>query len=310
MKICLAGEGAQGATYMNSFQSIEQVEVVSLAGGLEKDTADFARNWNIPHYALDLETCLKQPGVEAVFLTTPSQLHAEQVKLALAMGKHVLVEIPMALNLRDAEELVELEEKTGLTCMVAHTRHYSRVMREVHRRVSEGELHLHHLIFQTYFFRRENLNRFGKPRTWTDDLLWHHGCHTIDVVHWLLQDPDIEVWGQCGPHHPVLDIPMDISIGMKSRHGSIVTASLSFNNHGPIELIQRYIGEEETLRLEQRNLVDSEGNIIIEDDFAESFVVQNREFLDAIDQGRKPETNFSNCLPVMRILDRIKSTLE
>ena len=34
---------------------------------------------------------------------------------------------------------------------------------------------------QTYFFRRTNMNALGKPRSWTDHLLWHHACHTVDL---------------------------------------------------------------------------------------------------------------------------------
>ena len=79
-----------------------------------------------------------------------------------------------------------------------------------------------------YFFRRRNVNRFGKPRTWPDDLLWHQACHMIDFIYWLFDEPDMQVWGQAGPNHPELDIPMDISIGMRSRQGCVVTAGMSF----------------------------------------------------------------------------------
>ena len=121
MKICLAGEGAQGLTHMQALQSIGDVEIVSLAGGIEADAAAFAKQWNIPHVSLDLEECLRQPGVEAVILTTPNHLHASQATLALNMGKHVLVELPMGLSLEDSQRLADLEERTGLVCMVCHT---------------------------------------------------------------------------------------------------------------------------------------------------------------------------------------------
>ena len=100
--ICLAGEGAQGVTHFNALQTLGgRMEVVSVAGGVAADTAAFAAERGIVHHSLDFEECLAQPGVEAVILGTPNQLHAEQAELALQRGKHVLIEIPMALTLAD-----------------------------------------------------------------------------------------------------------------------------------------------------------------------------------------------------------------
>lgn len=308
MKICLAGEGAQGLTHMEALRKIEGIEVVSLAGGLGADAEEFARKWEIPHWSLDLEECLSQPGVEAVVLTTPNQLHAAQVEQALDRGKHVLVELPMGLNLEESRRVAQLEEKTGLVCMVCHTLRYSPAHREVYRRVKEGRLHLHHLVFQTYFFRRQNVNRFGKPRTWTDELLWHQACHMADFVHWLFEEPQIAAWGQAGPPHPRLGIPMDLTIGMRSKQGCLVSSVLSFNNHGPLDITYRFIGEEESLRLEKGKLVDHEGREIpVEGDAAQ---IQDREFFSAIKEGRRPLTSCASCLPVMEILDRIQQCMD
>ena len=135
MKICLAGEGAQGLTHMEALRHIEDIEVVTLAGGIEADTAEFAQKWNIPHYSMDLEECLQRDGVEAVILTTPNHLHAPQTELALQMGKHVLVEIPMGMTLEESARVAALEEETGLVCMVGHTKRYTASNREVRRMV-------------------------------------------------------------------------------------------------------------------------------------------------------------------------------
>jgi 2-hydroxy-4-carboxymuconate semialdehyde hemiacetal dehydrogenase len=310
VKICLAGEGAQGLTHMQALQSIPGIEVATLAGGVEADTAAFAEQWNIPFWSLDLEACLAPDDVAAVILTTPSQVHAAQCELALNKGKHVLVEIPIALNLNDALRLVELEATTGLTCMVAHTRRYSRAPQEIYRQLRAGELHLHHIVSETYFFRRTNENRFGKARTWVDDLLWHHGCHMVDLVYWLLQDPDMHVWGQVGPDHSELGVPMDLTIGMRDQHGTIATAALSFNNHGPIDISTRFIGEQASFQIKGRGLIDHEGNEIASDDYADAFVQQNLEFFTAIAERREPLSSFKACLPTMSLLDKIQRTID
>jgi 2-hydroxy-4-carboxymuconate semialdehyde hemiacetal dehydrogenase len=309
MKICLAGEGAQGLTHAQALRGIEGIELVSLAGGIAADARAFAGEWNIPHWSLDLEECLNRSGVEAVILTTPNQLHCAQVELALGMGKHVLVEIPMGLTLEEARRVVELEEKTGLVCMVCHTQRYSNAFREVHRRVRSGALALHHLVQQTYFFRRQNENRFGKPRTWVDDLLWHQACHLVDMACWLLDDPRMEAWGQAGPLHPRLGIPMDLTIGLKARSGCLVTSAQSFNNHGPIQGHYRFIGEQTTLLIDKGKLMDYQGNEIPVQS-GDSVQDQDREFFAAIRAGRQALTSCSACLPVMETLDRIQRAID
>jgi 2-hydroxy-4-carboxymuconate semialdehyde hemiacetal dehydrogenase len=308
MKICLAGEGAQGFTHIEALRKIEGVEVVTLAGGIAADAEEFAHKWQIPHWSLDLEECLRQPGVEAVILTTPNQVHCAQTELALNLGKHVLVEIPMGLNLAEAERVAALEEKTGLVCMVCHSLRYSPAHREVYRRVREGGLQLHHLISLVYFFRRENINRFGKPRTWTDDLLWHQGCHMVDFVSWLWGGEGIEVWAQAGPPHPRLKVPMDLTVGMRSAQGPIASLIYSFNNHGPLDISYRFIGEEESLLIEKGKLLDHEGRVVpLEGDGTE---LQDREFFAAIAEGRAPLTSCQACLPTMQFLDRMQHCID
>ena len=309
MKICMAGEGAQGLTHMQALQQIPAVEVATLAGGIEADAAEFAAEWKIPHYSLDLEECLAQDGVEAVILTTPNQVHADQTELALNMGKHVLVEIPMGLNLEESQRIATLEEKTGLVCMVCHTLRYMPCNREIHRMVQSGELHLHHIVQHTYFFRRENTNRFGKPRTWTDDLLWHQACHAIDFIYWLFGEAEMKAWAQAGPDHEKLGIPMDISIGMRSSSGCLVTSGMSFNNHGPIAGDYRFIGEENTYLMASGTLQDWQGNPVALP-AADSCVEQDREFFDAIARGRQPLTSCAACLPTMGLLDRIQKSID
>ena len=200
--------------------------MVSLAGGIAADAEAFAREHGIGHVSTDLEECLDRPGVEAAVITSPNQLHCEQAVAALERGLHVLLELPMGLSLAESRRVVEAEERSGKVAMMCHTQRYNAAeFRRVHRMIEAGDLHLHHIVQQTYFFRRVNENRFGRPRIWTDDLLWHQACHMIDMVYWLLGDPGMEAWGRCGPVHESLQVPMDICISLRSAAGCLVSAA-------------------------------------------------------------------------------------
>ncbi len=309
MKICVAGEGAQGQTHLQALSNLSGIEVATLAGGIAADAEAFAQTWNIPHWSLNFSECLAPKDIEAVILCSPNQVHCAQAIEAMEAGKHVLIEIPMGLNLEESLRIVETEERTGKVCMVCHTQRFSGPFIELKRRIDAGELTPLHIVQQTYFFRRTNENRFGKPRTWVDDLLWHQACHMVDMTHWLLGDLTEETWGQIGPMHPELDIPMDISIAMRSQRGAIVTSAHSFNNHGPIQSHYRIIGQEETLIVEKGRLCDHEGREI-PIDHAGGVEAQDGEFFAAIREKRKALTSCSMCLPVMEALDRIQRSID
>jgi 2-hydroxy-4-carboxymuconate semialdehyde hemiacetal dehydrogenase len=231
-------------------------------------------------------------------------MHPEQTLLALSKGKHVEVEIPMSLNLSDAERMLDASKKSGKVCMVTHTRRFSSPHREIRRWIRDGSFHLHHMVVETYFFRRTNLNMHGQSRSWVDNLLWHHGCHSVDLAHWILDEPNFSVWGQKGPDHPNLGIPMDMTVGMKSKKGPIFSMAMSFNNRGPFGGFYRYIGEEETYKVYRDAMTDSEGKDVALDSVA-AFDRQDLEFVTAIREAREPESSVASCVPTMALLDKI-----
>jgi len=308
VKICLAGTGAMAEIHMKALGKIDDVEVVAVASRADESGRTFAAQWNIAFHSSSLETCIDRPGVDAVILTTPSEQHADQTVLALGRGKHVQVEIPMSLSLSDSQRMVDATKASGRTCMVTHTRRFSSPHREIRRRIREGTFHLHHMVVETYFFRRENLNMHGQPRSWVDNLLWHHGCHSVDLAQWILGAPDFEVWGQKGPEHPVLGVPMDMTVAMRSTKGPLFTMAMSFNNKGPFGGFYRYIGDEDTYKVYRDSMTDSEGRDVPLDPTA-AFDRQDIEFTSAIRDGREPESSAASCLPTMALLDRIDKAM-
>src|SRR5438309_10237920 len=133
MKISLAGTGAMGVIHMKALKKIAGVDVVSINSRTDESGRAFAAEWGIPHHSTDLAVCIDRPGVDAVILTTPSSMHADQTLLALSRGKHVQVEIPMSLNLPDAQRMVDAAKTAGKICMITHTRRFSSPHREIRR---------------------------------------------------------------------------------------------------------------------------------------------------------------------------------
>jgi 2-hydroxy-4-carboxymuconate semialdehyde hemiacetal dehydrogenase len=312
MKLVVAGQGAFGQKHLDALKNIDGVEVVSLAGGSPAGTQEVAARYGIPHWTTDLAESLAQPGVEAVILTTPTQMHADQTVQCLEAGKHVMVEIPMADSLADSERIVAAQERTGLVAMAGHTRRVNPSHQWVHNKIKAGEFAIQQMDVQTYFFRRTNTNAQGKPRSWTDHLLWHHACHTVDLFQYQTGEIASEVFALEGPKHPDLGIAMDMTIGLKVPSGAICTLSLSFNNNGPLGSFFRYIGDTGTYIARYDDLVDGYEKPIDVSKVAVSMngiELQDREFIAAIREGREPNCSVRQALEAMQTLDRLEQIL-
>jgi 2-hydroxy-4-carboxymuconate semialdehyde hemiacetal dehydrogenase len=313
MKVGVAGQGAFGIKHIEAIQNIPGIEIITLSGGNQAATEEVAKKFKIPHWTGDLGESLKQPGLEAVILATPTQMHADQAVECLKAGKHVQVEIPMADSLEDSERILKAQKETGLIAMAGHTRRFNPSHQWVHKRVKSGELTIQQMNVQTYFFRRTNMNAAGKPRSWTDHLLWHHACHTVDLFQYQTGQTISECFALEGPHHPELKIAMDMSIGLKVPSGAICTLSLSFNNKGPQGTFFRYIGDSGTYVAYYDDLVDGEQNKIDlskVDVSMNGIELQDREFFAAIEEKREPNASVQQTISAMRTLDRLERMLK
>ena len=311
MKILLAGQGAFGVKHLEGLANIPGVEVVSLVGGSPDSTKAVAEKWKIPHWTTDLAEGLKQ-DVDACILTTPTGLHAAQGIQCMEAGKHVEIEIPMADNLADCERLLDAQKKAGVIAMAGHTRRFNPSHQWIHNKIKAGELKIQQMDVQTYFFRRTNINAAGQPRSWTDHLLWHHACHTVDLFQYQTGEKCSVARGVEGPHHINLEIAMDMSIQMKVPSGPICTLSLSFNNDGPLGTFFRYICDNGTYIARYDDLfTGKEEKIDVSgvDVSMNGIELQDREFIAAIREHREPNSSLAQCFPAMQTLDAIEKSL-
>ncbi|MDA1088758.1 MAG: Gfo/Idh/MocA family oxidoreductase [Proteobacteria bacterium] len=313
MKICVAGAyGAFGTKHLEGIDAIDGVEVVSVMGRDAAKVEALAKNRGIGHWSTDLAENLARDDIEAVILATPTQVHAAQAIQCLKAGKHVLVEIPMADTLADAKEVLRVQKETGLIAMAGHTRRFNPSHQWVRNKIEAAELTIQQMDVQTYFFRRSNLNAKGEARTWTDHLLWHHACHTVDLFQYQTGEVPSQMHALQGPVHPELGIAMDLSIGMKVDSGAILTLSLSFNNDGPFGTFFRYICDNGTYIASYDDLFDGNHEPIDLSGVAVSnngIELTDREFFSAIQEGREPNSSVAQALPTMATLDRLEQLL-
>src|SRR5215475_6951904 len=305
MKICMVGQGAFAKKHLDGLARIKDAEVVTIYGRSAETTKAVAEKYGIPHWTTNFDEALARPGLEAVILTSPTQVHTEQAVKCMRAGKHVEIEIPIADSLADAEKILAVQKETGVIAMGGHTRRFNPSHQWVHKKIVAHELTIQQMNVQTYFFRRTNMNAAGKPRSWTDHLLWHHACHTVDLFQYQTGEPSEIAQAVQGPIHPDLGIAMDMGILLRAASGAVCTLSLSFNNKGPQGTFFRYICDHATYLAHYDDLIDGDNNKI---DLSQVDVsmngieLQDREFFAAIKEGREPNSSVAQVLPCYQVL--------
>lgn len=313
VNIAVVGLGAFGQKHLDAVAQIADAKIQYVAHSKMDVAQEIAGKYGAKAAFTDYSELLAQPDLDGVILATPTQMHHDQTVEALRAGKHVMVEIPMSDSLAGVQDIVNVQQETGLIAMAGHTRRFNPSHQYVHHKIQAGELSILQMDVQTYFFRRTNMNALGQPRSWTDHLLWHHAAHTVDLFQYQTGEKIVQANAVQGPKHPELGIAMDMSIQLKTEGGKICTLSLSFNNDGPFGTFFRYIGDTATYIARYDDLFTGTDQQIDVSKVAVSMngiELQDREFVAAIAEGREPNSSVAQVLPCYVVLDALQKQLD
>jgi 2-hydroxy-4-carboxymuconate semialdehyde hemiacetal dehydrogenase len=214
----------------------------------------------------------------------------------------------MALRLAEAEALVAQAADVRLTFAVCHTLRYWQPLLAVQERMRSGGWRPTNVSARGLSRRHENVGWTGRQRSWTDDLLWHHGGHVVDAVLTLLDDPVADVTAEVGPVWERSGLPMDYAIALRTEKGAVASISLSYNARiGSSDYV--IIGEPDTIVITGADVRDAEGTLEQKADVAaaqeRAIHDQDRDFLECIGTGRKPIADAASILPAMRVLQAV-----
>jgi 2-hydroxy-4-carboxymuconate semialdehyde hemiacetal dehydrogenase len=313
VNLAVVGLGAFGQKHLDAIAQIPGAKIQYVAHSTMDVAQEIAQNFGAKAAFTDYSELLAQPDLDGVILATPTQMHHDQTVDALRAGKHVMVEIPMGDSLAGVQDIVSVQKETGLIAMAGHTRRFNPSHQYLHHKIQAGELSILQMDVQTYFFRRTNMNALGKPRSWTDHLLWHHAAHTVDLFQYQTGEKIVQANAIQGPKHPELGIAMDMSIQLKTEGGKICTLSLSFNNDGPLGTTFRYIGDTGTYIARYDDLFtgrDEQIDVSQVDVSMNGIELQDREFVAAIAEGREPNSSVAQVLPCYVVLDALQKQLD
>jgi predicted dehydrogenase len=260
-----------------------------------------------------------------VVLATPAKTHAEQARLALNAGKHVLVEKPLALSAADAHAVVAAAETHKRTLMVGHLMLYHPAVEHLKAMLDAGELGR---VFYIYAVR-VNLGRLRQD----ENALWSLAPHDISMIEYLLADEPASVSARGGVY---LQSRIEDVVFVNLRFRSGVTAQIQvswldprkerrltivgsqkmaeFDDVAPVEKIKIYdkgFDRPPTFTEYPQFLSIRNGPVRAPDiHMVEPLERECRHFVECVAQGRRPLSDGASALRVVRVLEAAQESME
>lgn len=191
LRFAVVGCGRIAPRHAQSLQDLQashNVQLAAVCDSVPSRAQHLAKTYNTWSYT-DYQAVLDDPQVDVVSLCVPSGLHASMGQEAARAGKHVLTEKPMALNLRDADALIETCHSAGVTLGVVLQNRFNPPMRDLRALVDSGRLGRLLLGSATVrWYRPQDYYDDGWHGTWSMDggALMNQSIHHIDALQWLM----------------------------------------------------------------------------------------------------------------------------
>ena len=185
INIAVIGYGYWGPNLVRNFQEAGNTRVVACCDRSPERLRQLkAKHPSIETFS-EYDDVLKNPQIDAVVISTPVATHYDFARKAFENGKHVLVEKPVTASVSEAEKLVEMAEKRGLTFMVDHTFIYTGAVRKMKEIIDQGSLG------DLYYFDSVRINLGLIQRD--VNVLWDLAPHDLAILDHLVMEKPVSV---------------------------------------------------------------------------------------------------------------------
>ncbi|HXT19354.1 MAG TPA: Gfo/Idh/MocA family oxidoreductase [Thermoanaerobaculia bacterium] len=326
-RVAVLGLGYWGPNLVRNFHGNERARLRVVCDARPERAAAAARAYPGSEPLTDAQAAVAHPEVDAVVLATPVDTHFPLAKAAIAAGKHVLVEKPLAACREHAEELIELARRAGVVLMVDHVFLYTPAVRKIKEIVDRGDLGPLTFINSV----RVNLGQFQNDV----NVVWDLAPHDLAIVDYVVGrlPRSISVFGAAHKDRQLEDVAyvnLDFGEGLiagfhvswlspiKVRQLTIGGADrcLVYNDVDPVEKIKVYDSSVQVrpanLEDRRRLLVDYRSGDVWSPHLDRGEALQEvvAHFLDCIESGATPLTDGEAGLRVVRILEAAQQSIK
>jgi predicted dehydrogenase len=295
----------------------KDVELVAVADADEKRAKEAKERFGAKTFTYRFEEVLNHPEIEAVVIPLPNHLHHPVVLQAARAKKHILVEKPMALNAKQAQEMVEEAKKNDVTLMVGQSRRFSDAVFELQRRLPEiGELFRIQISFLVHF-PTPPTGWWKRSEEAGGLIILLQGSHSLDsILTWIKKIPR-QVCTFSSRRNIQWEGEDEADILLSFDQGELASVHLSLNT-SPAVHEALLVGMKGVMRLTEYATekpfgfgyhLDLNGKRIVSGEQVPSnYTLQLREFIEALRGRRKPIASGEEVLKTMRVLDAAKQS--
>lgn len=235
LKLGILGLGEGRSTISASINSskIELVQICDLNLELCKQRA---KEFDFHHYTTSYEEMLNNPEIEAIGIYTPDKFHAEHIKMAMNHGKHVVCTKPLLDDLKDAVDLIRLQNEKGTRLFVGQSSRFFEPMRRQREDYLKGLIG--DIITVEAYYHADHRWFLSKPWALESSFKWLFGglSHPVDFIRWYLPEID-EVMGygmlSSNGRSGGLKNPDTMHFIYKSKDGRVARVSGAYT--GPVQ---------------------------------------------------------------------------
>jgi len=186
----IVGCGVIASWHVGSIARADGAQLIAVCDEREDKAKKLGEEQKVEWYT-DYQKMLEREDLDVVSLCTPSSLHTGQAVAAARAGKHVLTEKPMAVTLKDADEMIEACRRAGVKLGVIFQRRVQDIFLKVKKALEEGELGRVVLgdIYMKYYRSQQYYDSGAWRGTWKFDgggALMNQGIHLIDLLQWYM----------------------------------------------------------------------------------------------------------------------------
>ncbi len=212
IKVAVVGTGFIGPAHIEALRRLPNVEVVALCE-VNQELADAkAAQLGIPK-GYTFEDMLKVEEIQAVHICTPNFLHYSQSKAALEAGKHVVCEKPLAKDLAEAKELVEIANQSGLVNAVHFNLRYYPMVRQMKAARESGELGEIFTVLGSYlqdwlYYNTDYNWRLEPDKSGDSRAIADIGSHLMDIIEYITGLKTTQVMADFNTVHKIRKKPL------------------------------------------------------------------------------------------------------
>jgi phthalate 4,5-cis-dihydrodiol dehydrogenase len=186
VRIGVAGLGRAFSLMLPTFLQDRRVVMAGACDPRASARQQFSKDFSAPVYS-GIEELAKDPSIDAIYIASPHQFHAEHTRIAAAGGKHILVEKPMALTLSECDEMIDACADAGVYLIVGHCHSFDTPYLKAREIIASGEIGsvkmIQALNYTDYLYRPRRLEELNTEAG--GGAVYSQAAHQIDIVRLL-----------------------------------------------------------------------------------------------------------------------------